>query len=218
MAGIARRASARSVADVIDLLWTLLDCAGDQVVLVLLCVALFAVLDSALGIGAILPGETALVLAATALADEPAHVVMAIGAAAIGAFAGDHVGFAVGRRFGPRLGETRLMRRLGTDGWERAQDLVARQFWVIVVARLLPGVRTFVAAAAGASTIRYGRFALICSIAATLWATLWVLGGALLGRTVLEIVDRWTIPSLLVFVAVIAAVVVVRRLRSTRTT
>lgn len=52
--------------------------------------------------------------------------------------------------------------------------------WVVIVARLLPGVRTFVSAAAGASTMRYGRFAASCGIAAVAWATIWVVGGAAL--------------------------------------
>ena len=54
-------------------------------------------IDAALGVGAILPGETGIVLAAMALADSPLHVALAVVAAAAGAFLGDHIGFAVGR-------------------------------------------------------------------------------------------------------------------------
>src|SRR5690606_40009065 len=196
-----------SVAVMIDLIWTLLDQAGEHATLLLVCVLLFAVIDAALGVGAILPGETGIVLAAIALANSPVHVALAVVAAAAGAFLGDHIGFAVGRKLGPRLGETKLIKRLGQDRWMTALDFVAGRFWVVIVARLMPGIRTLVAAAAGTSTIRYRRFAAICAVAAVIWATLWVVGGAMIGRVLLEIVDKYTIPSLLVAAAAIVIAV-----------
>lgn len=198
----------------IDLIWTLLDRAGEHATLLLVCIFLFAAIDAALGVGAILPGETGIVLAAMALADSPLHVALAVVAAATGAFLGDHIGFAVGRKLGPRLGETRLIKRLGQDRWMTSRDFVARQFWVVIVARLMPGIRTLVAAAAGASTIRYRRFAAICAVAAVIWATLWVIGGAMIGPVLLQIVGRYTIPSLLVAGAAVLAAVIVRRRRA----
>lgn len=198
----------------IDLIWTLLDQAGEHAALLLVCVFLFALIDAALGVGAVLPGETGIVLAAIALADSPVHVALAVVAAATGAFLGDHIGFAVGRKLGPRLGETKLIKRLGQDRWMAARDFVARRFWVVIVARLMPGIRTLVAAAAGASTIRYQRFAAICAVAAVIWATLWVVGGATIGRALLEIVDKYTIPSLLVAGAAIITAVVIQRRRA----
>jgi len=198
----------------IDLIWTLLDLAGEHATLLLVCIFLFAAIDAALGVGAILPGETGIVLAAMALADSPLHVALAVVAAAAGAFLGDHIGFAVGRKLGPRLGDTRLIKRLGEDRWMTARDFVARQFWVVIVARLMPGVRTLVAAAAGASPIRYRRFAAICAVAAVIWATLWVIGGVTLGPVLLHIVGRYTIPSLLIAGAAVLAAVIVRGRRA----
>ena len=198
----------------IDLIWTLLDLAGEHATLLLVCIFLFAAIDAALGVGAILPGETGIVLAAMALADSPLHVALAVVAAAAGAFLGDHIGFAVGRKLGPRLGDTRLIKRLGEDRWMTARDFVARQFWVVIVARLMPGVRTLVAAAAGASPIRYRRFAAICAVAAVIWATLWVMGGVTLGPVLLHIVGRYTIPSLLIAGAAVLAAVIVRGRRA----
>ncbi|MFI6517580.1 DedA family protein [Spirillospora sp. NPDC050679] len=194
----------------IDFIWPLLGRAGDNVALVLVAVFLFALVDAALGVGAFLPGETAVVLAAIALADDTVHIMLAVVAAAVGAFAGDHIGFLVGRMFGPRLGATKLIRRLGQDNWTRAGDYVARRFWVVIAARLMPGIRTLVSAAAGASPIRYPRFAAICAVAAVLWATLWVVGGAIVGRTLLDVVDRYTVPSLLVVALALAVTVAVR--------
>lgn len=187
-----------------------------QVPLLLAGVFLFAVADAALGVGALLPGETAIVLVAVALSGDPFAVACAVAAAAAGAFAGDHIGFAVGRALGPRLGSTRLVTRLGRHRWDEAREFVSQRFWAIIVGRLLPGVRTFIAAAAGASPMTYPRFALASAVAAGLWATLWVLGGALLGNAVLELVDRHTIPAVVLVAGGLVCALLVRRQARTR--
>lgn len=194
----------------LELITAVLDAASQHIALVLLAVAVSAALDAALGIGVFLPGETAVVLGAISLADSPPAVAAAVLAAAVGAFAGDHVGFAVGRRFGPGLGETALVRRLGTEHWDGARRFVARSFWAIIVARLLPGVRTFVAAAAGASPMRYRRFATVSAVAALLWASIWVIGGAVLGSALLQLAARHTLPVVLGVIAIAAAVILLR--------
>lgn len=208
--------SAHTVDHMFDFLHNLLEVAGDHTGLVVLFVFLCATLDAALGLGALVPGETAIVLAAVALADMPAAVGAAAGAAALGAFAGDHIGFGVGRRFGPSLGRTKLIRRLGAARWEKARYLVGRQFWTLIVARQLPGVRTLVAAAAGASGMPYRRFALVSSVAASLWASLWVVGGALLGQAVLNLVQRYGGLALLLVLLVIVVLLTLRWARQHR--
>lgn len=206
-----------SVVDMIELVRTMLELAGEHVVLVLLCVLLFSAVDAALGIGVLLPGETGIVLAAVALSDRAEFVGLAVTAAAAGAFIGDQIGFIVGRTLGSRLDDSALINRVGYEQWERAQQHVAGRFWVIIFARLLPGIRTFVAAAAGAARMPYARFALVCAIAAMLWATLWVVGGAMIGNALLDIVERYTMPSLFI-VAAVVAVVVIRRVTMWRRT
>ena len=71
----------------------------------------------------------------------------------------------------------------------------------MILARLLPGIRTLVAAAAGASAVPYSRFATACGVAALLWAGLWVVGGALIGNALLDVVERYTLPALIVVAA-----------------
>lgn len=197
----------------VDLIHALLNHAGEHVALLLVVVLVCALVDAALGIGAVLPGETAVVFAAVALSDNPWHIAAAVLAAAIGAFGGDHIGFAAGRIFGDRLGQTRLVRRLGRERWDSARQYVARRFWMLIVARLLPGVRTLVAAAAGSSAMSYARFASACAIAAVLWATIWVVGGALVGNAFLVLVEQYT-PQVLIVAAAGLGVGVVLSLRS----
>src|SRR5690625_1014426 len=136
--------------------------------------------------------------------------------AALGAFLGDHVGFAVGRGLGARLGDTRLIKRLGRDRWEKARYYVAGRFWIVILARLLPGIRTLVAAAAGASAVPYSRFATACGVAALLWAGLWVVGGALIGNALLDVVERYTLPALIVVAAALVLWLFARHKRGVR--
>lgn len=200
----------------VELLRTLLAQAGEHITLVLACMLLFAALDAALGIGAVLPGETGIVLAAIMLSDRAELLAAGVFVAALGAFLGDHVGFAVGRGLGARLGDTRLIKRLGRDRWEKARYYVAGRFWVVIIARLLPGIRTLVAAAAGASAVPYSRFATACGLAALLWAGLWVVGGALIGNALLDIVERYTLPAFVVVAAALAVWILARHKRGVR--
>ncbi|GAB4003511.1 hypothetical protein GCM10029992_45500 [Glycomyces albus] len=96
-----------------------LDAAGDYGPAVLAFVFGVAAVEAAFGLGALVPAETALVLAAVALAGSPL-LIAAVGAAAAGAFAGDHLGYAVGRRLGPRTAESRAVRRIGIGRWREA--------------------------------------------------------------------------------------------------
>ncbi|MCD0442800.1 VTT domain-containing protein [Glycomyces sp. A-F 0318] len=189
-----------------------LDAAAGYGAAVLAFVFVVAAVEAVFGLGALVPAETALVLAALVLAGSPL-LFAAVPAAAAGAFIGDHLGFALGRRLGPRIARTRAVRRIGVRRWEEATGFVERRgVGVIVVARLLPGVRTLVAAAAGASRMRYRRFAAATGTAALVWSLLWVLGGAALGTAFLEFADRAALPALAA-VAAVAAVLVALRLR-----
>jgi membrane-associated protein len=190
-----------------------LDAAGEYGPAVIAFVFVVSAVEAVFGLGALVPAETALVLAAVVLAQSPL-LIAAVVAAAAGAFIGDHVGFAIGRRFGPRIAGTRVVRRIGVARWHDASRFVERRgVGIIVVARLLPGIRTLVAAAAGASQIRYRRFAAATSVAALVWSLLWVLGGAALGSAFLSFAERATLPALITVAVVVAALIVMRLMR-----
>ncbi|MGH8876569.1 MAG: DedA family protein [Stackebrandtia sp.] len=190
----------------------LLDVAGDRPELILSIVFVAAVVESAFGLGAVLPGETVLVLAAIALHDLP--VLIAVVPAAAGAFAGDHIGYAIGARYGQRMAGTRIVRAVGRDRWHSAVGFVERRgFWLIVVARLLPGVRTLVSAAAGTSGLPYRRFAIATGTAAVAWSLLWVVGGGTLGVAFLDYAQQATIPAIALMIAVFVVILGLRRLR-----
>lgn len=197
----------------IELVWAALELASAHIPLVLACVLVFAMIEATFGLGVLFPGETGVVLAATALAESPQAIAAAVVTAAAGAFLGDQLGFLLGRRGGDRLGDSRVVRRLGPQHWQTARTFVARRFVMVIIARLLPGVRTFISAAAGASSMPYRRFVVISLLATLTWASLWVVGGALAGRTLLDLVEHFTVPVLIGAAVVALALTLVRIIR-----
>lgn len=178
--------------------------------------ALLAFAESALGLGVLVPGELG-VLVLGAAASTPVQVLLALTVVSVAASAADHVGYAVGRRYGARLRETRLVRRVGAEHWDRAAGMLRRRgATALAVSRLLPLVRTLMPAAAGAARMRYRRF-LAGSVAGTVtWAALWLAAGTLAGQALPRVADSlgrlgWAVLTALVLAA--GAAVLVRRSR-----
>jgi membrane-associated protein len=177
-----------------------------------LIAGLLAFGEAALGLGVIFPGEVAIVALATSL--DSTSTLAAMLAVALGAILGDHVGYLLGRRFGPKLSESSVIRRVGVDKWETASALMRRYgLLALLVSRLLPFVRTVMPAVAGAARLRYARFLTASALGSSLWAVLWVgaggvldeadlfdspagLAGVLMVAIVLLLASRWVIGRL----------------------
>ncbi|MFI0349554.1 DedA family protein [Actinomadura sp. 9N407] len=145
--------------------------------------------ESGLGVGSIVPGETAVILLGTAAAT-PARFVLMMLAVGLGVTAGDHVGYFLGRRYGERMGRTRVVRKLGTRHWDRATDALRHHGAAAVfLTRLVPVVRTLAPAAAGASGLRYARFLPASLAGSLLWAGVYVGIGAFAGASASRLED-----------------------------
>ena len=173
----------------------------------------FALAESGLGLGAVLPGEVAISSLATNVDGLLPLLLLGI-AVALGASAGDHLGYVIGRLGGSRLRSSRLIARLGRDRWDKASELMqAHGFWAILVSRLLPFVRTVMPAVAGAAHLRYPRFALASLSGAAVWSSVWVGAGA--GLAASGLLDNT--PLVVAVVAAVALLAVgVRVLRRRR--
>lgn len=143
----------------------------------------FAFMESGLGLGAVIPGEVAISGLATRL-DGIAPLILLGAFVAVGATTADHLGLFIGRTGGSRMRESRLIRRIGIDRWDRASGLIQRHgFWAVLASRLLPVVRTVMPVVAGAAAIRYRSFVAASVIGAIAWSTVWVGAGAGLAAT-----------------------------------
>lgn len=102
--------------------------------------------------------------------------------AAASAIAGDQIGFEIGRRRGRRLfkPDARLFKTRYLD----EADAFFRRWGplAIVLARFVPVVRTYIAPAIGASTLRHRTFTIWNSVGGVAWAVLLGVAGYYLGR------------------------------------
>ncbi len=156
----------------------LLDALAAQPVLAALLMGGAAWAESTLGLGTLVPGESAVAVGAGVLGAGPV-LWLAWVVVGLGAFLGDHAGYLVGRRTGPALARGRLVRKAGVHRWQRAVTLLDRYGApVLVVGRLVPGVRTLLGLAAGAAGMSYRRYAAAAALAALLWSAIWVGGTA----------------------------------------
>lgn len=178
----------------------------------------FAFAESGLGLGMFVPGET-VVLAIGAAVDGPVATAAVFIAVTVGACAGDHLGYWIGRTQGERVRASRAVRRLGTQHWDRAMVFVHRRGAASVFCtRLLPVVRTLVPVVAGSSGLAYGPFLAASLAGSALWSGAYVGGGSVAMTAAAAAYDH--LGSLLLWLLAlgcgIAGVVAVSRRRAPR--
>jgi membrane-associated protein len=132
----------------------------------------------------LVPSETAVITAGMLAASGDLWIYVLLPAAAIGAFAGDNITYAVGAT----LGERASGKLLSGEKGKRRLDWAQRQLddhgaLVIVAARFIPGGRTATTFAAGTLDLTWRRFAVYDAVACALWATYCVTIGYLGGST-----------------------------------
>ncbi|ANZ40491.1 hypothetical protein BBK82_35245 [Lentzea guizhouensis] len=176
--------------------------------------------ECTLGVGFLAPGESALLLASTTVTTVPRFLVMWL-VVTVCAVAGDSIGYYLGRRFGDRLRETKLVRKVGQQHWDKAADLLRRRgAWAVFVARFMPVVRTLVPASAGASKMEYRRFLPASIAGAVCWSALHIGIGSAAGASAkyIESAFNGAMWVLLAVAVVVGVVVVLRRRKQTATT
>lgn len=179
-------------------------------------VAALVFCEDALFFGFVLPGETAVVLGGVAASQGSVSVVLMCVVVSVAAVAGDSVGYEIGRRFGPRILDTRALRphreRIG-----RAEELIRKRGPIAVfLGRFVAFFRAMMPALAGISRMPYRTFLLFNAAGGIVWGTGFTLLGYFAGAAYQK-VERTagTAVAVVVAVVVVAALVVwhVRRKR-----
>jgi membrane protein DedA with SNARE-associated domain len=134
-----------------------------------------------------MPGETILISAAALAGTKHAlEIQWVIAAAAGGAIVGDNIGFWAGREFGEPLLE-KWGHLVGLDARKRllGRYLFARYGGSIVFfGRFVALLRAFAAVLAGANNLAPWRFFVFNALGGIVWATVFGLGGYLLGASI----------------------------------
>lgn len=159
-------------------------------------------LETSVLVGLVVPGDTIVIVAATAV-DSPLEYGALVAVVILGALAGESIGFALGRFFGPRIRHSRLGRRIGEDHWRRAENYVDRRGGIAVfISRFLPVLHSLVPLTVGMSGFGYRRFLAWTAPACVVWAGLYIPVAALAAGTYRELSDKLHIAGY-VFVGVI---------------
>ncbi|GAA3114766.1 VTT domain-containing protein [Planomonospora alba] len=175
--------------------------------------ALFAlaVLD---GFFPVVPAETSVITAGVFAASTGApDVALVIAVAALGAFTGDHISYAIGRTTHGRL---RNGRRTGKAFAWAERALAERGGLVLVVARYIPGGRTACTLTMGAVAYPRRSFALFDAVAAVSWAVYSALIGYVGGAAFEHDPVKGLLLGLGIAVTITVVVEVVRHLRRRR--
>ena len=196
-----------------DAVLSLLDgIAGLPLWALVLAVALIVAAESSLLIGLIVPGDVAILLAASGSPSAPRAVVLVVAVTA-GSVAGEMLGYAIGRRWGGRVRASRLGQALGEQRWDRAGHSLAHHGGRAVFgARYVAAVHAVLPVAAGTLRMPFRKFAIWSVAGALSWATLYVTVGAAAGASFREAGEHLAGATLAVFavVAVAAATVWLR--------
>jgi membrane-associated protein len=169
-------------------------------------VALVIFAESGLLIGFFLPGDSLLFATGflTYSGFIPLNVHLVVLIMFLAAVLGDSVGYAFGRKVGPRIFKRPNARLFKQEYLRKAQ-----QFYdvhggkTIIIARFIPIVRTFAPIVAGTARMKYRRFLAFNLIGGALWVTVTIYSGYFLGRWLeargIEI-DHVLLPIILVII------------------
>lgn len=156
---------------------------GGWIALVLACAFVF--LETGVLVLAFLPGDSLLftvgLFTATGIIDVPIWITCIL--LFIFAFAGDQMGFMIGRKLGPAIFKKEKSRLFNPENVERTHAFFEKHGpKAIIIARFLPVFRAFVPAAAGVGKMNYRHFVTYNAIGALLWGVGVTLIGFFLGQ------------------------------------
>jgi len=157
--------------------------AGGWAALILACAFVF--LETGVLVLAFLPGDSLLftvgLFSATGIIDVPIWITCIL--LFIFAFAGDQMGFMIGRKLGPAIFSREKSRLFNPENVARTHEFFEKHGpKAIIIARFLPIFRAFVPAAAGVGNMTYRSFVIYNAVGALLWAVGITLIGYFLGQ------------------------------------
>jgi membrane-associated protein len=175
--------------------------------------------ETGLLVGFFLPGDSLLITAGLVAATGYLNIWWLNGLLILAAVVGDSVGYAIGRRLGPRLFTRPKSLLFNPRHVERTRAFYARHgAKTIVIARFVPIVRTFAPVVAGVGQMEYRQFVLYNVTGGVGWVTSMTWAGYLLGQVVPNISERIHLVVVVVivlsFIPIVVELIRERRRRS----
>ncbi len=158
--------------------------------------------ESGLLIGFMLPGDSLLFTAGIFASQGFFNVWLLCLLTFIAAVLGDNVGYAFGKRVGPRIFTKKDSLFFHQKYIDKSQDFFDKHGGkTLILARFTPIVRTFAPILAGVGKMEYKRFFFYNVIGAVIWAIGVTLLGYFLGSLIPN-PDQYIIPGIIIIVAV----------------
>jgi membrane-associated protein len=183
---------------------------------VLAVVGLLVFGEAAVFIGFFLPGEAAVLFGGFLASTGHVSVVTLAVVVVVAAILGDSVGYEVGRRTGPWMLRTRMLRRHGHRIERTRSFLDGRGAPAIFLGRFTAFLRAMTPGMAGLSGMRYRRFLVYNALGGLVWGVGCVLAGYLAGSSYQKVAHWLGEGGAVVVVLVVLAALVVWRVRRRR--
>jgi membrane protein DedA with SNARE-associated domain len=177
-------------------------------------VAAFAIAcETTIGLGLIVPGDTMALVAGTGVQNWLDYFGL-YGFVLLGSFAGESLGFWLGRLFGPRIRASRLGQRIGDKNWALAEAFVeTRGGLAIALSRFLPVLHSVVPVATGMTSLKYRVFIRWVMAACAVWAAVYLGVGWALHQTYEVWLGRLKFGGVIFVVLVVTVVFVITRVK-----
>lgn len=174
--------------------------------------------EAAILIGFVFPGETAVIVGGVAASRGHVNIVTLIVVVVACGISGDSVGYLVGREWGPRLLNMRLLRNRRKLLQAALGQLNRRGGVAVVVGRFTAFLRAVIPGLAGMSSMPYRIFLPANAAGGILWGTAYCLLGYFVGHayTKVEHVSGVASDVLLGLIVVVIVFVFLRRRRRER--
>lgn len=186
--------------------------------LVLGVVGLVVFAEDALFVGFVLPGETVAVVGGVAAKFGHVPLWAVLVTVITAAIVGDSVGYEVGRHFGPRLLNSRILRKRQRQ-LQDAQDFLARRGGsAVFLGRWVAFFRAVMPALAGTARMPYLKFLGYNALGGISWGTVVVLVGYAVGASYATVEKSLGRGITLVALAIAVVAVLVWRMRRHRKT
>jgi membrane-associated protein len=185
-------------------------------VLALTLVALLVFAEDALFIGFVIPGETAAVLGGVVASRGHVDLWVMMALVVLAAIIGDTVGYEIGKHFGHRVLNLKILNRRRAK-LDKAQDFLRRRGGsAVFLGRFVAFFRAVMPALAGTSRMRYLPFLCFNAAGGLVWGAGFVLLGFLAGSSYEAVAKAAGRDITAVVVVVAVALFIVWRVRKAR--
>ncbi|MBE0446550.1 MAG: DedA family protein [Actinobacteria bacterium] len=202
-----------SESQILDLLFRYFSAYGYYIVFLLL------LLENLFIIGLVVPGETVLLIAAFAAAQDMLNIINVVVTAATAAIIGNTAGYFIGRKGGRPLIERyggRFVSAERVEAAERYFDIHGPK--TVFIGRFVAGVRVFVPLLAGAARMNFAKFILYTIVAVVLWTVSISVIGYFFGQNwalISKLLGRSGLVALAAVVVILIIYYIIRRNRET---